>query len=294
MAAATMLSGPARAGAASPSPSAPSTRAQRVGRAAIAALYDELSLAPKPGLVSFDDAGSHADMDAATFMRSLFSLRHYFVRVAMFGAAGAGFDVLQAEGIAAEARMLAATGGVNTHRGAVFTLGLLSAAAGLAGGPVAPPQLRALLMATWGEALRARCGRAGPSHGQRAAQAHGLQGAAREAALGFPAVFELAWPALAAARASGLDRRRAHLQTLFEVIAALDDTNLAHRGGLAGLRHAQAEARAFLRAGGAGRPDACVHALAIHRGFVARRLSPGGAADVLAAACLLERVGVAA
>lgn len=103
----------------------PDACAQRIGRAAIAALYDELALAPKPGLVSFVDSGSHGDMDATTFMRSLFALRHYFPRIAMQGAAGAPFASLEALGVMAETRMLQATGGINTHRGAVFTLGLI-------------------------------------------------------------------------------------------------------------------------------------------------------------------------
>lgn len=268
----------------------PDAHAQRVGRAAVAALYDELALAPKPGLVSFVDSGSHTDMDATTFMRSLFALRGYFARIAMAGAARAPFAELEALGVAAETRMLAATRGINTHRGAVFTLGLLSAAAGQSAECLSATRLRAALLTTWGDALAQRRPRATPSNGQRVAQAHGLRGAGDEAALGFPIVFEHAVPTLARARRQGLDDRHARLQTLFEVIAVLDDTNLAHRGGLAGLRFAQAQARAFLSAGGAARPEALVHAQAVHQAFVARRLSPGGAADVLAAAGFVERV----
>ena len=268
----------------------PDAHVQRVGRAAVAALYDELALAPKPGLVSFVDSGSHSDMDATTFMRSLFALRGYFARSAMAGAARAPFIELEALGIQAEARMLAATRGVNTHRGAVFTLGLLSAAAGRCTGCVSPTRLRDSLRTSWGDALDARRRRAAASNGRRATEAHGLRGAGDEAALGFPVVFEHAVPAFARARQQGLDDRHARLQALFEIIAVLDDTNLAHRGGLVGLRFAQAQARAFLRAGGAARPDALAHAQAIHQAFVARRLSPGGAADVLAAAGFVERV----
>jgi triphosphoribosyl-dephospho-CoA synthase len=176
--------------------------------------------------------------------------------------------------------MLQATGGINTHRGAVFTLGLLCAAAGS----------RQRLMTHWGAALQARSQRASASNGHRAVQALGLRGAAEEAALGFPVLFESAVPALAQARRLGLNDQAARLQTFFAIMAVLDDTNLAHRGGLAGLRFAQAQAREFLSAGGAARPDALQHALAIHRAFMARRLSPGGAADVLAAAGLLERL----
>ena len=77
-----------------------------IGRAATLALHDELALSPKPGLVTLVDNGSHDDMDAHTFMRSLFALRGYFVRIAGLGAAGAPFEELERCGIEAEARML--------------------------------------------------------------------------------------------------------------------------------------------------------------------------------------------
>jgi len=81
------------------------------------------------------------------------------------------------------------------------------------------------------------------------------------------------------------------LDTLFEVMAVLDDSNLAHRGGLEGLRHAQRLAREFLSGGGAAAPDGMGVARRIADDFVRRRLSPGGAADTLAAACWMQRIG---
>jgi triphosphoribosyl-dephospho-CoA synthase len=264
-----------------------------LGRAAVVALYDELALAPKPGLVSFVDSGSHGDMDARTFMRSLFSLRLYFPRVATWGALGSTFEVLESEGIHAEARMLAATGGINTHRGAIFCLGLLCASAGALMAqsvPLDAPALRHELMARWGEALCERVQRSSNAKGAVAARRFGLRSAGVEAALGFPVLFETTLPALLSAQRRGATLREARLQALFETMAVLDDTNLAHRGGLAGLRHAQQAARHFLAAGGASRPDALAHACAVHVDFVSRRLSPGGAADMLAAACWVQRV----
>ena len=264
-----------------------------LGRAAIVSLYDELALEPKPGLVSFADAGSHDDMDAGTFLRSLFALRHFFVRVAAQGALGAGFEPLEALGIAAEARMLRVTGGVNTHRGAIFTLGLLCAAAGAthaAGLACSASQLRSTLRACWGDALAFRAQRVSDSHGARAARAHGLRSAAEEAALGLPTLFDHVLPALRAARLAGADDRGARLHALFTAMAEVDDTNLAHRGGLQGLRDAQGLARAFLAAGGGIGPDAPARAARVHASFVERRLSPGGAADLLAAACWVDRV----
>jgi triphosphoribosyl-dephospho-CoA synthase len=266
---------------------------QRLGRAATAALHDELELYPKPGLVSLVDAGSHRDMDAATFMRSLFALRHYFPQIAGLGARGAPFAELERCGVDAEQRMLQGTAGINTHRGAVFSLGLLCAAAGrlaALGINMAPGPLRHCLRQTWGAELLARSTRTSASNGQCAAWRYGLRSAGDEAAQGFPVLFETAVPVLSAALASGQAARMARLQTFFSIMAVLDDTNLAHRGGLAGLTFARRAAAGFLAAGGCGRPDALVHAEAIHRDFVARRLSPGGVADVLAAACWVERV----
>lgn len=266
-----------------------------LGRAATVALHDELALAPKPGLVSFLDSGSHTDMDASTFLRSLFSLRRAFPAFARLGAAGAPFAALEQEGLAAEARMLRATGGINTHRGAIFTLGLLCAAAGrlrVRGQALRPEGVRESLRQGWGEALAARAERAAGalSNGAIAARRHGLRGAGIEAAEAFPALFEVVHPALAEALARGLSPERARLQALFAAMAVLDDTNLAHRAGLAGLRDVQQRARDFLAAGGAAAPEAIERAQALHRDFVARRLSPGGAADMLAAACWLHRV----
>lgn len=143
------------AGASLPTPAA-------IGRAATLALHDELALAPKPGLVTPSSPGSHDDMDAHTFMRSLFALRGYFVRIAALGAESAPFVALEAAGLDAEARMHAATGGINTHRGAVFMLGLLCAAAGAcsaAGEAPTASRVRDRLRTRWGAVLAARAQR---------------------------------------------------------------------------------------------------------------------------------------
>jgi len=276
-------------------PPRPASSLRAIGLAATAALYDELALAPKPGLVSFVDTGSHRDMDADTFLRSLHALRPYFEEMAVRGWRLEPFQTLQACGIAAEARMLAATGGVNTHRGAIFSLGLLCAAAGAAvqaspGRVLSPDWLRDRLMLHWADALEARSHQSSSLPGGIAARRHGLRSASMEAAAGFPALFETALPALDAGLRKGIGAERARLDTLFHAMSVLDDTNLVHRGGMAGLQFARCAARDFIADGGAGRPDGLAAAWALHRRFVARNLSPGGAADTLAAACLLSRL----
>ncbi len=273
-------------------PSVPPT-AREIGHAATVALYEELALSPKPGLVTLDDCGSHDDMDANTFMRSLFALRSHFIRFAELGAAGAPFESLERCGLDAEKRMLAATGGINTHRGAIFTLGLLCAAAGAvaaSASAIEPGRLRQMLVAGWGEALSQRAARDSGLPGGRAARRYGLRGASAEAASGFPVFFEVALPAWDRGREQRLASRHLRLDTLFHIMAVLDDCNLAHRGGIEGLRFAQNAAREFIAAGGSSGQDGTTRARAIGRAFVAKRLSPGGAADLLAAACWFVRV----
>ena len=264
----------------------------RVARLAVRSLYAELSLYPKPGLVSLVDNGSHQDMTADTFMRSMFALRHYFSRITLAGARGAPFSQLAALGVDAERRMLRATGGINTHRGAIFGLGLLCAALGACHGADAAcsaATLRAMLVARWGAALAAHARPSvAHSHGTLVTARYCVGGARQEAALGMPAVFDVALPALRHAVAAGRGQRRARIDALFALMAHISDTNVYHRGGAPGARAVRESARDFLAAGGTAAPDWEERARHCHRLFVARRLSPGGAADLLAAACLVD------
>ena len=160
-----------------------------IGRAAIRALYRELAAYPKAGLVSLVDSGSHTDMDASTFVRSLLALRSYFGVIATAGGSGVPFCALQALGQDAEARMLAATRGANTHRGAIFSLGLLAAAAGrlLSGGqPLSGRALGETVRKRWGQAILDTREHAPRSHGGLVAERYGEGGARTEAAAGFP------------------------------------------------------------------------------------------------------------
>ncbi|MDB5792826.1 MAG: mdcB [Massilia sp.] len=282
---------PQRRLAAQPRETARQFRA-RIARLAVRSLYAELSLYPKPGLVSLVDNGSHQDMTAATFMRSMFALRHYFARITQAGAENAPFSTLAALGVDAERRMLRATAGINTHRGAIFGLGLLCASLGAchaAGIAADPARLRALLVARWGAALAAHARPpAADSHGTLVSARYAVGGARQEAALGMPAVFDLALPALRHTLAAGRGPRRARVDALFGLMAHISDTNVYHRGGAAGAAAVRRHARDFLAAGGTAAPDWEARAGRCHRVFVASGLSPGGAADLLAAACLVD------
>ena len=302
--------------------------AAAVARLAVRSLYAELSLYPKPGLVSLVDNGSHDDMNAATFLRSLFALRHYFRHICLAGIQGTPFVRLKQLGIEAETRMLHATGGVNTHRGAIFSLGLLCAAAGRGAAqdmPLTPAALRAVLLIRWGDELAAHCGAieqpavaaesatapraesavdcaisslpgyaATSSHGLRAAALHAASGAREEGALGLPSVFDIGLPALRTSLARGATMQHARVDALFALMAHVSDTNVYHRGGAEGARTVRVEAERFIALGGTGHPQWREAALDCHRLFVRRRLSPGGAADLLAASCLVHAMSALA
>jgi triphosphoribosyl-dephospho-CoA synthase len=193
-------------------------------------------------------------------------------------------------GLDAEAAMFVATSGINTHRGAIFGMGLLCAAAGArAGGQIDPAlSLGATVSRLWGDSILG-----GPvllhSHGNKARRRFGAGGARMEAAQGFPSVYEVGLPALrrgALAVPDGAEAAR--VEACFALIAALEDTNLLHRGGLPGLQFARRTALRFLNEGGVNGPGWREHARSVHESFVARWLSPGGSADLLAMTLFVE------
>ena len=263
-----------------------------VARQAVRSLHGELVLYPKPGLVSLVDNGSHQDMTALTFVRSLAALRHYFRKITLAGIEGADFERLVTLGTQAEARMLTATRGINTHRGAIFCLGLLCAAIGRAHGADAGPDaaaIRTALVDTWGASLQMHRATGTPlSHGARVCVVHTIGGARAEAAAGMPSVFEIGLPALRRTLRAGRSWHCGCTDAFFALLAAVEDTTVYHRGGAAGAALVRAHGQRFLDAGGTACPDWQRTALASHRLFVARRLSPGGVADLLAATCLVQ------
>ena len=271
----------------------PRSLADLVGGAAHAALLAELHTWPKPGLVSHIDTGSHDDMDMQILAASAASILPFFAQLALAGAAGSAMGALREIGMAAESAMMEATGGVNAHRGAIFGLGLLCAAAGAAWSSAAGRSWRAAdlcgaVRRRWGKSIMS-----GPipeqSHGAAALRRFGAGGARMQAACGFPQILAVGLPALRQARllAPG-DEEAARVHGFFALLATIQDTNLLHRGGAEGLRFAQQSAAGFLEKGGVAQVGWRDAAASVHRDFIARRLSPGGCADLLAISLFLD------
>jgi triphosphoribosyl-dephospho-CoA synthase len=269
--------------------------AGHVADLAKSALLAELETWPKPGLVSYVDSGSHSDMDATTFEASATAITPFYSHLTIAGASGSSMNELREIGLEAERAMLAATGGVNTHRGAIFSIGLLCAAAGATWSetprgarPWSANVLGATVRQRWGQAIMR-----GPillhSHGTDALRKFGAGGARAQAAAGFPHAIEVGLPALRLGRSLvPEDPQAARVHAFFAILASMEDTNLLHRGGAVGLRYAQEVAAGFLELGGVGQAEWRERAAAVHRAFIARHLSPGGCADLLASTLFLD------
>ena len=271
--------------------------AAEIDDAAIEALRVELSLHPKPGLVTPTSRGSHADMDHHTLAAGIAALRGYFGDCIMLGRRNATLRALQKRGLAAEADMFRATGGINTHKGAIFSLGLLSAACGLQlrhEGRTHVGPISSMVSARWGKALRADIGRIrtasfASTHGERVLLRDGIPGAREHAAAGFPILQTVTLPALRMGLRCGT-QRLALLHALVATIAVLPDTNIIHRGGVQSLRWAHSTADGFMCSGGVFANGWEARLQSMCDGFVARGLSPGGSADLLACAWFMHRL----
>jgi len=140
----------------------------------------------------------------------------------------------------------------------------------------------------WGRAMVEGAGHR-DTHGGAVQARYGAGGATLQAAQGFPSALKIGLPAFCQARkAFPLDKHAAHVQAFFSLLASLEDTNLLYRGGEEGLSFSHNAAAAFLTRGGIARSDWRVEAERIHHAFVARRLSPGGCADLLAMTLFLH------
>jgi len=230
------------------------------------------------------DSGAHRDMDLFTFMDSAAALGGWFEDAARIGMMQVSdedtFAALRTRGIAAEADMLAATGGVNTHKGALFSLGIACCAAGRAGAGASAEEILAEAAKIAGPSLAdfeaVSCENA-QTGGEKQYLMQQLTGIRGEAAAGFPSVSEHALPAFRAAAARGERLNDAGVHALISLMACLTDSNILRRKGAAALKDVQALAAELLQNGFAHEDVQRMNA-----DFIRENISPGGSADLLA------------
>lgn len=264
------------------------------------ALLTEARLTPKPGLVDIRNSGAHRDMDLAAFERSTTAIAPWMEKFFIMGnntAALAAENVLvmlRPLGMACENDMLQATNGVNTHRGAIFAFGLLSAAIGrllARGEPLEQnricDQVARLSRNIVAHELSAK--KAGKlTKSETHFQCYGLSGARGEAESGFRTVRTQALPVFNRVVQEHDDTHLALLQTLLHLMAWNDDTNLVSRGGLEGLYYVQQQAQKLLWQGGVLVEGGIEAMQSLDDELILRNLSPGGSADLLAVTWFLS------
>ncbi|KJZ65636.1 triphosphoribosyl-dephospho-CoA synthase [Pseudomonas fluorescens] len=267
--------------------------AERLADLAVDALIDEADLSPKPALVDRRGNGAHTDLHLGLMHASALSLWPAFKEMAEaaieFGEVGVPLrEAIGLIGREGEEVMLATTGGVNTHRGAIWALGLLVAAAALEPESIAAGSitLRAARLALLDDRYAPR-----PlSHGAQVAQRYGARGAREEAQLGFPAVTQRALPQLKRSRAAGHGEQNARLDALLAIMTNLADTCVLYRAGEQGLQTMQLGAQAVLDAGGSASLAGRRRLHELDEQLIALNASPGGAADLFAACLFIDRI----
>lgn len=262
---------------------------QRIARLCVRSLELEVQTTPKPGLVDRRNSGSHRDMDLHTFEASARALETYFSQCAAIGQETAGqtpeetFAQLRQAGLAAEQTMYRVTGGVNTHKGAIFTLGILCGCVGRLWKPEEPLGEQTQLLRQCARMGLAALGQDFPD----GLKAEFLSGARGEAAAGLPSVINISLPVYRAGRKAGLSVNDSAAAALVHLIAFVEDTNLFRRGGREGAAYAMEAAHSLLRKNPYPKRDALEE---LDDAFIARNLSPGGCADLLAVTLFLAEL----
>ena len=254
----------------------PQTMAVLLGDLAVKSLMAELDADPKPGLVTPTSSGAHTDMDYNIMQRAISALRPAFEELAMLGIDNGTHRQIQEAGIRAEEAMMEASGGVNTHRGAIFSLGLtIVAAARLLGNgePVTEGNLRREITL-----LAAPFKSPEESHGAEVRRRNKLRSALEMAQEGYSELFDCWLPFYRDAQ-----KRPMPLQaTLLYIMSTLDDTNICHRGGAEALQHVKRRSKEVLE-------SFTEESLKAFSGeMTVRNLSPGGSADMLALTILSD------
>lgn len=268
----------------------PTTLPYIIAHLATQALQAELDTTPKPGLVDKDNNGAHRDMDYALMQRSINTLHPYFVKLAQLGCADAlpTHTSIRDIGIEAEKAMLSATNGVNTHKGALFSMGLAVVAAAHEERKIAANEEQILKERNGGEdvlvslqttikALAASFPDTNGTHGSKAKLLSkgttAIKGALDNAREGYEMLFA-EWLPFYIERRKEHDAYTLH-KTLLRIMCDLDDTNVIYRTNLATAEEVKQEARALLDSfSKAALKD-------MDRRYTARNISPGGAADML-------------
>ena len=260
--------------------------ARYYAKIAVCALYDEVALYPKPGLVSFIDSGAHQDMDGALFFRSLFGLRHYFFQVGLHAALGYPPHELVRFGLAAEKTMHSITQGINTHRGAIFALGIACTSIcklSTEQKTFSTEDLHQTIIKHWSQYLR-EIHQNTNTHGTIVKQKYEVHDAKQMAIEGYRLVFNTYHQLLDIQH----DKSFFGLLAYQRLLMAMEDINVLYRTGRSGLEFARYHIQQGITL--SDREQSIEKAIELHLLFSRKNISPGGVADMLGLIYFLKHV----
>ncbi|PWG00833.1 triphosphoribosyl-dephospho-CoA synthase CitG [Levilactobacillus bambusae] len=258
---------------------------------AVQSLLAEVSVTPKPGLVDPVSQGPHPDMDVFTFINSATSLVPYFETCETIGrnykeaASPKLFAAIRPAGIQAEQTMFAATNGVNTHKGAIFALGILVTASAYAGDEAQTSEVIRVVQAMLTGLVAhdfAHLNEKDPARltaGERQYLKYGKTGSRGEAEAGFPVVSTVSLPYLRQAQGT---TNACLLDTLMMIALNSEDSNLIKRAGTAAiLPWAHQQFQEYFNLGASQTTEGRHKMQQICQTFDQKKLSLGGSADLL-------------
>lgn len=265
-----------------------------VAACGVRALMAEVSVTPKPGLVDRNNSGAHKDMGFFTFLDSASGLMPWFRAFFQTGWVLHGrdsetlFEQLRCVGRQAEEAMFRASGGVNTHKGMIFSMAILCGALGrltASGGPPTSEALAESCKELGAYALKDISRKEEDTNGKRCFRQFKILGVRGEAASGFQSVFRHGLPILKERLARGWPLNDAAVAALLSFMSEVADTNMIHRGGIEEAGRRQAQSRLLAEE----LDPARIHeiALVLDGEYIQKNLSPGGCADLLAVTLML-------
>ncbi len=265
---------------------------------AVQSLIYEVHTTPKPGLVDLNNNGSHTDMNVKTFEKSALSLKPYFKECFKTGKETANlpyddvFPLLKQSGITAEKNMYKITDNVNTHKGAIFSLGLICAAFGRLWSADFPFRsaediCREASNIAKNKVLQDFTKMNETTAGEKLYIKYGIKGIRGEVLSGFETVIKISLPCYKNLKSKNYPSNDAGTITLLYIISNILDTNLYKRGGIEGAEYAKNITKELLKR--SPQPKAQEIEL-LDKAFIERNLSPGGAADLLALTYFLYEI----
>ncbi|MBP1970033.1 triphosphoribosyl-dephospho-CoA synthase [Virgibacillus natechei] len=260
------------------------------GKQATESLLAEVRLTPKPGLVDRCDSGSHSDMNLALMESSALSLELMFKRIANISMNKHPSQYLRERiaeiGRKGEVEMLHATGGVNTHKGAIWALGLLTAASVFLT-PFVKNSRDVCRLAAELARFPDDCYQGNrDTNGIKVQKQYNVDGAKGEATNGFPHIINIGLPMLQNTRMQGFSENTAQLYTLFAIMAELDDTCILYRGGYSALTIVKKRASKIIEHNKLNWNEL----KRLNKEMIEMGVSPGGSADLLAATLFLDKI----